>query len=138
MSVLEDVNIESEVKVEKALSSYLLRMNLVSLFLEHRVVDAQNASDGGTGKDTLVTAVYGGVDARDGGLVDPTAKGKALVVNNVRNQGLGNAEGQWVDDGVIRVRATTHATVMGADREVDEVAGKARQDCTGESPEQCG
>lgn len=109
-------------------------MPWASLLSQGGVVDGDKTGDGRADEDTLVSSVDGVVQAVDRELTQEPAEGDALGVDNVGQDGLGNAERQGVDAGLVDGAGTGAGTGVAGGAQVEEVAKGAGDQDAGEQP----
>lgn len=109
-----------------------------ALLLEDSVVQARQACDRRSRHHALVATVHGAVETLNGLVIEQTAKGHALSVNNKSNKALGDAEDQRVDSilGEGSTAAGTGCTASAVSSQVEEVSKNGRQEEGGEEPSQ--
>lgn len=112
---------------------YRLLILAGALLPQDSIVEARHAADDGAGEHALPPAIYGRVDARDGDRVDPPPKSDPLLVDHVRDDRLGNAERQRVDDELV---GSPSAGCRVRGRQVKVEAKEGGNNDAGKGPEQ--
>lgn len=108
------------------------------LFLQHRIVNAKQAGNGGSGQHALVASVDSFVEPFDGCFGKEATESDALAINNKRNERLDDAEGQGIDNslGSLSARASLGSAGGVGGAKIEEITKQAGQDEAGEGPGQ--